>query len=174
MGSNPARFWGNNSAVHLFGSELIEPDLPQTAQPGNHFFRPQQTVCGTWLKTLHWWRKVGKDRSRRKKSRSRQELNPQPHDYQPHALNRCTTTTARDRVRFDKMFTSELLYNKLKAPKGSISLNEPNHGITSRLKIAPFQCTTWMSRPLPSIQSFFRKLQSVVNALKRLGENSKL
>ena len=45
--------------------------IAQAAQLGIHFFLPQHTVrnsplWGTLLRTRHWWRKVGKDRKRKK------------------------------------------------------------------------------------------------------------
>ena len=58
-------------------SELVGPALPRAAQLGIHFFNSQHTVrdappWGTWLRTLHWWRKVGKHREKKiKKKRER-------------------------------------------------------------------------------------------------------
>ena len=56
---------------------------PQSALLGIHFFLSQQTVrgaspWGTWLRTLHWWRKVRKDRKWRK--------NPAPGGIWTHNL----------------------------------------------------------------------------------------
>ena len=61
---------------------------------------------GTWLRTLHWWRKVGKDRRRR-----RPNLSPAPSKIEPmaswftrRALYRCATTPAQwDILCFNKL-----------------------------------------------------------------------
>ena len=42
-------------------------------------------LWGTWYRTLHWWRTVGKDR-RRKKPSIRRDSNPQPPDHKACAL----------------------------------------------------------------------------------------
>ena len=44
---------------------------------------------GTWLWTVHWWRKVGREGRRRKKHSTLQDLNSRPPDYQAWALLLC-------------------------------------------------------------------------------------
>ena len=43
----------------------------------------------TWLRTLHWWRKVGKDRGRRTKVHLPRVSNARPPDYMAFALPLC-------------------------------------------------------------------------------------
>ena len=69
----------NQSWYIISQCELIEPVLPQGAQQGVHFlFLLQHTVrdappWGTWLRTLHWWRKVGRDREKKLKEEKEEE-----------------------------------------------------------------------------------------------------
>ena len=44
---------------------------------------------GTWLRKLHWWRKVGKDGRSRKKPQTKEKLNPRPPEYEACALPLC-------------------------------------------------------------------------------------
>ena len=73
-------------------SELIEPASSQAAQLGKHFLfaytahRERWTSYGNWLRTLHWWRKVGKIERRRRKY---WDSNPQPPYYKACALPLC-------------------------------------------------------------------------------------
>ena len=62
--------WDLNPLLFSTLSELIKPVLPQTAYI--HFeLRSQHTEIQRWLRTPHWWRKVGKDRRRKKPSTQR-------------------------------------------------------------------------------------------------------
>ena len=54
-------------------SELFEHVLPKAAHLGIHFLLSQRSVrdaplWGTWLRTLLWWRTVGRDGTKRKKA----------------------------------------------------------------------------------------------------------
>ena len=99
--SNPMKVFGKNeccwSKRFFTQSMLNEPVLPQAAQLGIHFLQllAQQTDAyswGTWLKTLHWWRNVGKEREKKKKTKAQH-----PSGFEPttsRILNLCVTNAA--------------------------------------------------------------------------------
>ena len=53
---------------------------------------------GTWLRTLQWWRKVGKI-VRRKKPSKKQDSNPWPPEYEACALLLCYNHTSQNNER---------------------------------------------------------------------------
>ena len=71
--------------IVLAQSEFIEPGSPQAAQLGIHFLiiaLSQHTVLDGppfCLRTLHWRRKLGRDRRRKKPST--RASNPQPQEF---------------------------------------------------------------------------------------------
>ena len=84
----------------LIQSEFIEPVSSQAAQLSIHFFLSQHEArdappWGTWLRTLHWWRKVGKEK-RRKKLSIRQDSNPRPPHYEACAIPLCYNHSPKD------------------------------------------------------------------------------
>ena len=89
----PLELFNTISATRKVPRMLFNPIWAYWA-PGSFLLLSQHTdrdapPWGTWIRTLHGWRKVGKERKKKKKPSSRQYLNPQPLDYNTSAIPLC-------------------------------------------------------------------------------------
>ena len=68
---------------------------------------------GTWLRTLHWWRNINRDKRNRKKKNKGQDPNPRPTDYEAYALPLCYNRS-RTRKLFSHLTICLILLNENK------------------------------------------------------------